>query len=77
MVVRAYTIGCWRLHITESTWVAEAKRFSISNTVKNNGSFRVDDSCVLIAIGLLVAVITLIVSTVGGDHGFTCGLRRY
>ena len=48
----------------------------ISTAVETNGLFWVGDSCVLVAISLMVVVGALIVGTVGGDHGFTCGLRR-
>ena len=50
--------------------------FTIITTVETNGSFRVGDSRILVAAGLMVVVVILIVCIVGGDHVFTCGLRR-
>ena len=79
VVIGARTIGCWRLHMTESISVAEANIFPISNAVETNGSImvRVSKYRVFIVVRLTVTVSALTGGTVRGDHFFDCGLRRY
>ena len=63
--------------MTESMLVTEAKHLPIITTVETNGLFQVGDSRALSAAGLMVVVGILIVDIVVGDHGFTCGLKKY